>query len=175
VWVVRPGQPERYDRILAAVDPTSQEKEQCAVNIKIMDLATALAQRDESELIIVHTWTYPAEHSLRGGYTVDAGEIDRWVGRSRDLHRRRLGELLASYPLQDLNSQAYMLKGEPGQMIPKLAAKMEIGLIVMGTLSRTGVAGLFLGHTAERILRQVGCSVLTVKPDGFVSPVRLNQ
>jgi nucleotide-binding universal stress UspA family protein len=68
-----------------------------------------------------------------------------------------------------------MLKGEPGHLIPKLAAKLEVGLIVMGTVSRTGVAGLFIGNTAERILRQVGCSVLTVKPDGFVTPVRLDE
>ena len=79
------------------------------------------------------------------------------------------------YPLQDLKSQVYMLKGEPGHLIPELAAKLEVGLIVMGTVSRTGVAGLLIGNTAERILRQVDCSVLTVKPDGFVTPVRLDE
>ncbi len=45
----------------------------------------------------------------------------------------------------------------------------------MGTVSRTGVAGLLIGNTAERILRQVDCSVLTVKPDGFITPVRLSE
>jgi nucleotide-binding universal stress UspA family protein len=56
-----------------------------------------------------------------------------------------------------------------------LAAKLEVGLIVMGTVSRTGVAGLLIGNTAGKILRQVDCSVLTVKPDGFVTPVRLAE
>jgi nucleotide-binding universal stress UspA family protein len=28
-----------------------------------------------------------------------------------------------------------------------------------------------MGNTAESILQQVECSVLTVKPDGFVTPV----
>jgi len=32
-------------------------------------------------------------------------------------------------------------------------------------------AGHLIGNTAEKILHQVDCSVLTVKPDGFVSPV----
>jgi nucleotide-binding universal stress UspA family protein len=173
VWVVRPTEPERYTRILAAVDPTPLDEEQYAVNIKIMDLATALARRQQCELVVVHTWTFPAEHSLRRGYLVASSELDTWVRRARDLHRRRLTELLQPYPLQDLKSQVYMLKGKPGHLIPKLAAKMEIGLIVMGTVSRTGVAGLLIGSTAERILRQVDCSVLTVKPDGFATPVRL--
>jgi nucleotide-binding universal stress UspA family protein len=175
VWVVRPTQPERYTRILAAVDPSSQEQEQYGVNIKILDLATALAQRDRCELVVVHTWTFPAERSLRSGHSVESSEMERWVRRARDLRRRRLAELLRPYPLQELQSQVYMLKGEPGHLIPELAAKLEVGLIVMGTVSRTGVAGLLIGNTAERILRQVGCSVLAVKPDGFLSPVRLDE
>lgn len=174
VWVVKPTQAERYTRILAAVDPTPLDEEQYAINIKIMDLATSLARRQQYELLVVHTWTFPSEHSLRSGYLVASSEVDRWVSKAQDLHRRRLTELLAPYPLQDLKSRVYMLKGEPGNLIPMLAAKMAVGLIVMGTVSRTGVAGLFMGNTAERILHQVDCSVLTVKPDGFVTPVRLN-
>ena len=104
-----------------------------------------------------------------------SSELDRWVRRARDLHRRGLTELLQSYPLLDLKSQVYMLKGKPGHLIPKLAAEMEMGLIVMGTVIRTRVAGLLIGSTAERILRQVDCSVLTVKPDGLVTPVRLDE
>jgi hypothetical protein len=42
----------------------------------------------------------------------------------------------------------------------------------MGTLARTGIAGLFIGNTAEAVLHQVNCSVLTVKPEGFVTPVK---
>jgi universal stress protein E len=166
VWVMKPSQPERYTHILAAVDPTPQDEGQHAINIKIMDLAISLAQRQQYELVVVHTWTFPAEHSLRSGYTVPLGEMDRWVRRARDLHRRRLTELLRPYPLRDLKSQVYMLKGEPGRLIPELAVEMEVGLIVMGTVSRTGVAGLLIGNTAEKILRQVDCSALAVKPDG---------
>jgi len=54
-----------------------------------------------------------------------------------------------------------------------LAAEHGIDLIVMGTVCRTGVAGFFIGNTAENVLQQVDCSVLTVKPEGFVSPVNL--
>jgi nucleotide-binding universal stress UspA family protein len=43
----------------------------------------------------------------------------------------------------------------------------------MGTVARTGIAGFFMGNTAESILTQLECSVLTLKPQGFVSPVTL--
>jgi nucleotide-binding universal stress UspA family protein len=173
VWVMQSSQPEWSNRILAAVDPTPVDEEQYAVSIKIMDLATALARRQRCELVVVHTWTFPAEHSLTRGYLVASSELDGWIRQARNLHRRRLAKLLRPYPLQDLKTQVYMLKGEPGNLIPELAAREEVGLIVMGTVSRTGVAGLLIGSTAERILRQVDCSVLTVKPDGFATPVRL--
>ena len=42
----------------------------------------------------------------------------------------------------------------------------------MGTMSRGGVAGLLVGNTAERLLDKVECSLLTIKPEDFVSPVR---
>ena len=45
----------------------------------------------------------------------------------------------------------------------------------MGTVARTGIPGLLIGNTAETILQRVDCSVLAVKPDGFVSPVGLDE
>ena len=45
----------------------------------------------------------------------------------------------------------------------------------MGTLCRTGIAGFFIGNTAETVLADVHCSVLTVKPQGFVTPVALED
>ena len=43
----------------------------------------------------------------------------------------------------------------------------------MGTISRTGIPGILVGNTAEKLLERVDCSLLTVKPEGFVSPVPL--
>ena len=45
----------------------------------------------------------------------------------------------------------------------------------MGTVSRTGLPGLFMGNTAETILQSVSCSVLVVKPEGFGTPVKLGR
>jgi universal stress protein E len=43
--------------------------------------------------------------------------------------------------------------------------------LVMGTMSRGGIPGLLIGNTAEKVLYRANCSVLTLKPDGFKSPV----
>ncbi|MBW2698633.1 MAG: universal stress protein, partial [Deltaproteobacteria bacterium] len=44
-------------------------------------------------------------------------------------------------------------------------------LVVMGTISRGGIAGVLVGNTAERLLTRLDCSLLTVKPESFVCPV----
>ena len=47
-------------------------------------------------------------------------------------------------------------------------------LIVMGTIVHSGVEGLLLGSTAEKVLGEAEVSVLAVKPEGFVSPIKLD-
>jgi Universal stress protein family len=36
--------------------------------------------------------------------------------------------------------------------------------VVMGAVSRSGLKGLFIGNTAERILDELSCDILLVKP-----------
>jgi nucleotide-binding universal stress UspA family protein len=54
-----------------------------------------------------------------------------------------------------------------------LSRQLEADLIVMGTVARTGIPGFIMGNTAEAILNQIDCSVLAIKPPGFVTPVTL--
>lgn len=42
----------------------------------------------------------------------------------------------------------------------------------MGTVARTGIPGFIIGNTAENILQKIDCSLLALKPLGFVSPVK---
>ena len=48
-----------------------------------------------------------------------------------------------------------------------------IDLITMGTVGRSGISGLFLGNTAEKVLGHCDCSILALKPPGFKSPIPL--
>ena len=175
VWVVKACQPDWHKRILAAVDPSPEDEERHALNIKIMDLATSLARMEQRELVVLHAWTFPMEHSLRSGRVGPSDKVDRWVSEAHAQHRRQLIDLLQPYALEISKHEVYLLKGEAGRLVPEVAAAREVELIVMGTVSRSGVSGLLIGNTAEKILGQVDCAVLAVKPDGFMTPVRLDE
>ena len=84
-----------------------------------------------------------------------------------------MNELLKSYRVKGLNPQVHLTEGNAEDVILSVAREEHIELIVMGTVGRVGIPGFFIGNTAEEVLRQIDCSVLTVKPDGFVTPVTI--
>lgn len=176
VWVVKPGHSGRYQRILAAVDPASFDKQKSTLDIKILDLATSLARRQQAELHLVHAWFLPGELSLVSGRSqIQKSDVDKFLRIAENNHRDELNRLLVNYNLQELTYKIHLIKGVPKDVIPSVAEENNVDLIVMGTVARTGVTGFFIGNTAENVLNQVNCSVLTVKPDGFVSPVKLDD
>jgi nucleotide-binding universal stress UspA family protein len=57
-----------------------------------------------------------------------------------------------------------LLRGSPPKTIATFARKKDADLIVVGTHGRTGLGRLFMGSTAEALLRQAPCHVMVVKP-----------
>jgi universal stress protein E len=67
----------------------------------------------------------------------------------------------------------HLRKGNPAEVITRFVTDERIDAVVMGTVVRIGLPGFLIGNTAETVLDRVSCSLFTVKPDGFVSPVLL--
>ena len=175
VWVIKPTHRKKYARIMAPVDPDPSDKVNKALNTKIMELATSLARLEGSEFHVVHAWKMYSETMLLRHSRLSKREVDRWVRETRKMHKGWLNELIEKYAPETPKDRIHLQKGDAGTLVPALAKRKRIELIVMGTVSRTGIAGLFIGNTAEKVLREVDCSVLIVKPDGFVTPVRLGK
>lgn len=73
-------------------------------------------------------------------------------------------ELLANDCKRDvMEVSAYSRAGAPAEEIVRFADDEGIGLIVMGTHGWTGVRHLILGSTAENVVRNANCPVLTVR------------
>ncbi len=189
VWLVKPETQEPYQRILAAVDveddylPTELQTRR-ALNGLVMELAGSLAVSEFAELHVVHAWEAFGEDALRhsGFMSRPEAEVDAYVEQVHRRHAKLLDALLqesvAKLGGQDavdyIRPQLHLLKGSVRRVIPELAKRLKIDCIVMGTVARTGVPGFIMGNTAETILQQIDCSVLAVKPEGFLTPVTLD-
>jgi len=188
VWLVKPDSHKAHHRILAAVDvndyyPSDELNTRHLLNLQILEMASSLALSEFAELHIVHAWEAIGESAMRGAFLLrPEDEVVAYVEEVRQQHKQNLNVLvdeiidnLGQNASDYLKPQAHLLKGSPRSMIPALAGDIEADLVVMGTVSRTGVSGYIMGNTAETILNQLNCSVLAIKPPGFVTPVTLGD
>jgi universal stress protein E len=171
VWIDRPDGTRHYRRLLAAVNPFDDGSGD--LSRMILDLATSLAAREDAALQIIHTWELPGESTLASGRgRIPRNELDRLLDDTEAHHRQALDVLLLPYGLSSGVENVHLVKGHAARTISAHTRERDIDLVVMGTLGRTGIPGLFIGNTAEDVLRDTQTPVLAVKPRGFVTPVR---
>jgi len=164
-------------RVLAAVDPNSLAPEEDDLNRLIMDLSTSLCASEGANLNVVHAWRIEEEKALLSSSLIKANtsEIKRFKQNKQAHRSSEFNQLLEHYSLNLKAHDVHLLQGHAGDIVPKLAARLRVDLVVMGTVSRTDVGGLFIGNTAEMILGRLKCSVLAVKPPAFRTPVSLEH
>jgi nucleotide-binding universal stress UspA family protein len=181
VWLMKPQEKNNYECIVAAVDfdPSDIDSDEQALNQQILRLAGSLALSDFAGLHLVHAWDAPEAGFVRvWAKNPDTAEMNMIEGeRARHksgmdalvrMLRAQIGEEAYKY----LSPRVHLPKGLAGKTIPALVKELKADLVVMGTVARTGIPGLIIGNTAEAIFDQLQCSVLAVKPPGFVTPVR---
>lgn len=177
LMVIHPKHPKRFKRIMAAIDPTSQEtgqrKDKTDLNSLILQKASSLAEMEKGELHIVHAWRVYGETILKSP-RFSRHAFDAIVEETRAQHERLTQDFVANHVPSTLRKSIRLIKGEAAVVIPEYVKTHDIDMVVMGTVSRTGIGGLLIGNTAEKILNQVECSVLTLKPKGFLTPVTLD-
>lgn len=162
LWMVKPDGVNAPASIVAATDLSP-------VGNLAVELAGSLAELYRAELHVVHAWPLPMAVPVLPELEVPAQSRIDVVGYERAA-RARFEAALAALPLA-VKPTPHLACGAPSVAIQELVEKVGAGLLVMGSVSRGGIAGLLLGNTAERLLDRVSCSLLTIKPRDFVSPV----
>lgn len=168
LWLVKPHVPHKCERVVVAIDPEASESEQ-KLNEHITRLALSISRRDGGQLSVVSVWRKPTEVCDESLPDVEAREqLERHVEQAaRNTLERTLREANADLPPHRIG----FVDGRASEVITDVVEEVDADLLVMGTIARNGVSGLLLGNTAEKVLRLVRCSVLTIKPHGFVSPI----
>jgi nucleotide-binding universal stress UspA family protein len=183
VWLMRSSMQGHYRKILAAVDfdPFENKPADHALNQQILEMSTSLALSEFCELHIIHAWHAYGESSLRSGFARrPKNEVDAYVDEICARHQCLLDKLVAEFVdmagkevVDHLKPKVHLVKGFARDAIPELVNKHQIDLVTMGTVGRTGIPGFLMGNSAETILNRINCSVLAIKPEGFVTPVTL--
>ena len=94
-----------------------------------------------------------------GWANIDFASIKKDIGKA---HKTKMESLLKEHEL--FNQPYHVIEGQADIAIPKLAKEIDAQLLVLGTVGRTGLSGAFIGNTAEHILANMNCDILTLNP-----------
>jgi len=168
VWLVK-RKVTQFRRIAAAIDVVPGDEVRNAFNAKIINLASSIAEAEGCELHVVRAWSMYGESILKSHMSEE--ELVQAKDEKLQSLKQTVGEFLPSFTKDVASVHLHLPEGAPEEVLPAIVESEHEDLLVMGTIARTGVAGLIIGNTAEKILSRIHCSVLAIKPDDYVSPV----
>ena len=170
VWVVGDdaGLPAR---VLAAVDPTGGERRRLAAH-SVIDWANEISDWTDDGPEFISVWS-AAGTDIEG---LEWGPDEKEQYRSFAYHEAELALLKILEDRRECvtDDSVHMVEGDPAEALSRFSDGRSTDLIVMGTRTRPDAIGDLLGETAETVIRQVRCSILTVPPgshpdqDGFL-------
>jgi universal stress protein E len=167
VLLVKRSGPYRHPNVLAAVDPCHAHSKPEDLDQEILGTAQQIAHSLQGKLHAVHAYA-PIVMGAAAA-SVNDGVAARLDGIAAADARTAFHRLMAGKDIP--GARSHLVGNLPVTAINNVARKVHAQILVMGALSRTGLKRLIIGNTAERLLDQVPCDILIVKPDQFVCQV----
>ena len=169
VWLLKPEHHGVFRHAIAAVDARPDDLDHAELNFRILQLAIGYCTDEAIPLDVVSACGIVGGSYL-GNYAL-TDEFRSMLTSIRAENQQNLNTLISRFTSMPAEN-VHLLEGEASAEVPDFLSRNHVDLLVLGTVARRGIAGFFLGNTAEVILNKVECSVLAVKPAGFVSPVK---
>lgn len=170
IWSLGKSSPP-VQHVTAAIDLTNPDYQE--FNSKLVAMAVDFCAQLGAKLTLCHVWKFDSEGFLRDWSGYSDIEIALLAQKMRDERLSRLNSLLSPYSDRSTEIHTLLLEGDTRTVFPQYIADNDVDLVVMGSMSRSGIAGFVLGNTAEEMINQLDCSVITLKPDSFKSPIHL--
>ena len=171
VLLIKTARQYELPKVLAAIDPAHAFAKTSRLDDEILRLGARVCAATRGRLHVVHAYVptlmgmSPAELSVPDAtaqITTHAA-VQARTRFEKALRSARLGSLPAD--------RRHLVARHPVDAIPELVRKLGCDIVVMGTLSRSGLKRLAIGNTAERLLDDLPCDLLIVKPPSFVTRI----
>jgi nucleotide-binding universal stress UspA family protein len=127
--------------------------------------ACDLAMKYDAELHLLHTLEAHLTATPSFGRGLDL-DFPKYIKESKEAADKALTSILDPQWSAGRQIVHAVVEGSPKTEIVRYARTHEIGLIVLATHGRTGLAHVIMGSVAEIVVRTSPCPVLTVRPEG---------
>ena len=123
--------------------------------------AVAMAKAEHAQLLLVHVMS-PVIPLMGDGY-ISPKVYDDMERSMRAYGQKQIDKLVAKAKGAGVRVRPLLLEGAAADRIVRAARSYHADLVVIGTHGRTGLARVFLGSVAERVVGTAPCPVLTVR------------
>jgi universal stress protein E len=162
VLLVKGAKSHGGDPVLAAVDPTHRHAKRQDLDEEILRYGAGLATALGAALHAVHACS---------------GGAGKCAPARKDACTQRTAPTTAQIALDPLlrhlgipAEHQHFIDGSPPQVISRVTREVHARILVLGAMARSGTNGVLIGSTAERVLEDLNCDVLVVKPPRFGRP-----
>jgi len=150
VLLCRPGTEAPYARVLAAIALEDNDARHEALNNRVISAAQRIARSSGAALHSVSALEGPP----------NVGQILKII-EDEDVEKLT-GEEMISRSFGIRREQVHIDYGPARNVIVETAEKTAADLLVIGTVSRSGLSGALVGNTAEKLLVDLPIDILTV-------------
>jgi nucleotide-binding universal stress UspA family protein len=126
--------------------------------MQALDYATELARQFNAQVHLMHVQMPDETLAVPG-----AGHLRRECAESVTFLREKLGAIQPERPPQFWPENCHIRMGRAHREICELARELKVDLIVLASRGNSGLKRVFLGSTAERVVRFAPCPVLVVR------------
>jgi universal stress protein E len=160
VLLVKSASLYRHPAILAAIDPGHAHAKPLQLDRAILSVGKRLAAALRGSLHAVYAYPrFPVSVSPDGIAPAVLESLQAEAERSARLLFQR-----ALRPMRIPHSRQHLIPRPPISAIAEAARDSGCAIVVMGAVSRSGYKRLLIGNTAERLLDDLHCDILVVKP-----------
>ncbi len=142
----------QINKILIPTDFSPHSKE-------ALKYAVELGKVHGAEIILVHVMEPPIYPTMFEGAAVAIPPLDESFRKQLEEHL----ETMLKEEVGDIPSKSFVREGSPTTELTDLAEEEDVDLIVIATHGYTGIKHMLLGSTAEKVVRNAPCPVLTVR------------
>ena len=160
ILLVKEGVKNRKKNIMGAIK-IQTNGDHHDLNHKILDVIQQLSQMGSDVTHLVNVFPWPIVNVSQFKHLFDDSD---YFHRAQKSHKKAMDEYLEQYDFEEDN--IHVIEGlDPEEIIPDITIVTKVDLLVMGSVGRDGFSAAMIGNTAEKILDELDCDVLVLKPD----------
>ena len=168
--LVKSRRPYQKPVVLAAVDPFHRHAKPADLDARLLAAASQLAGLLRGTVRIFHAYmplvTVDRIPLVAAPPVMLPPAVEQTHGEQVARAIDRLAERAGIPP-----GRRHINVGEVSEELSAVTRRTRTDIVVMGAVSRSALTRLFIGNTAERVLDELSCDVLIVKPRGFSAKV----